>query len=169
MPAANRCWGRIFNKLVEKRSSRLGGAGSDMQVFRRIFERLQSTDFKNEYQYGALSPSPNSRYKAGISVRATEEYAMISATVYDESTTEKKSVALLRCLSHDMFIGHFVYNIKWLNDFSFEISDRSEQFFFVVELPVLEASLQVRTAKRGLSLPDMLSELACSQPSYLVV
>ena len=142
-------------KAIENMCSELN---YDFQPFQHAYEKVKELDYQNAYIHGKLKTAPDRKHKAGVHIRVEEEHAIISALVQDSEGNETARIELLRTLPHYMFIYKFIHQTKWLDKDHFQISDKSGQVVFEINVPEKKAAMHLQP--KNLSLPELVQELA---------
>ena len=130
----------------------------DFQPFQRAYEKVKELDYQNAYIHGKLKTAPDRKHKAGVHIRVEEEHAIISALVQDSEGNETTRIEILRTLPHYMFIYKFIHQTKWLNKEHFQISDKSGQVVFTVNVP--EEKTRMELLPKTMELPELVKEVA---------
>ena len=130
----------------------------DPKPFREAYEQVKALNYQNEYVHGKLKSAPDRRHKAGVHIRVEEEHAVLSALVQDSEGNETTRIEILRTLPHYMFIYKFIHQTKWLDKDRFQISDKSGQVVFEVNVQEQKAAMHLQP--KNLSLPELVQEVA---------
>ena len=130
----------------------------NLQPFYKAYEQVKALNYQNEYVHGKLKTAPDRTHKVGVHIRVDEEYAVISALVQDSEGNETARIEILRTLPHYMFIYKFIYQTKWLDKEHFQISDKSGQVVF--EVNVSEEKARMQLLPKTMELPELVKEVA---------
>ena len=132
--------------------------GYDLSPFREAYEQVKALNYQNEYIHGKLKTAPDRTHKAGVHIRVEEEHAVLSALVQDSEGNETTRIEILRTLPHYMFIYKFIHQTKWLDKDRFQISDKSGQVVFAINVQEQKAAMHLHP--KNLSLPELMQEVA---------
>ena len=142
-------------KAIEQMCSKLN---YDLQPFHEAYEQVKALNYQNAYIHGKLKSAPDRTHKAGVHIRVEEEHAVLSALVQDSEGNETTRIEILRTLPHYMFIYKFIHQTKWLDKDRFQISDKSGQVVFEVNVQEQKAAMHLQP--KNLSLPELVQEVA---------
>lgn len=130
----------------------------DFQPFRQAYEHVKALNYQNRYVHGKLKTASDRRHKAGVHIRVEEEHAVLSALVQNSEGNETARIEILCTLPHYMFIYKFIHQTKWLDKEHFQISDKSGQVVFIVNVP--EGKAHIQLLPKTMELPELIKEVA---------
>ena len=104
----------------------------DFEPFTFAYNKVKELDYVNKYIHGKLTFSKNRQQKAGIQIEVNEDAATISVLFTDKDEQSVKQVEILRTLPHYMFIFRVIHKGKWIDNETYQVSDKSGQVHFKV-------------------------------------